>query len=61
MICNFALRDLPMFQSQNALVANKFHLNVDSRAPVCHWKHLRQLSSSKSSNNSSSSGEAVEV
>ena len=42
LICNLALQDLPSVRQVDALVANKFNLAVDPRAPVCQWRHLRE-------------------
>ena len=44
-ICNFGLHDLAMLRKKSErgsfLVANKFNLEVNVRAPYCHWSYLR--------------------
>ena len=41
-VCNFASKDLPRLHDMGKyyLFVNKFNLNVDSAAPLLHYKHI---------------------
>ena len=39
-LCNFGFADLPNVWQSDAIVVNKFNLEVDVRAIVCHWRHV---------------------
>lgn len=41
-VCNFAVKDLKGVQRANSLTANKFNLDVDPLAVLCHLKYLKQ-------------------
>ena len=50
-LCNFVFADLEMVWKARGLLVNKFNLRLDPKAPICHWKHVLNISVSSEISN----------